>query len=171
MNNLLVFFMPGFGLAFMLKRMIPHQYLYFLVEWPGTVLHELLHFVVGYITNGKPTQFRVTPKKMADGYWSLGSVQFANITWYNGVFIGLAPLNIFVFLYLLMPTSAAISGALFQFWLLVGLFAPSGIPSGIDLKVATQSLYPVFFLFGLLMFFYFNHSFAATSKWSILKGV
>lgn len=62
-----------------------------LAAFPGTLLHELLHFVVGLILLGRPSGFSVVPRRMGHGY-ALGSVRFANVRWYNGFLIGLAPL-------------------------------------------------------------------------------
>lgn len=62
-----------------------------LAAFPGTLLHELLHFIVGLLLFGRPSGLSVLPRRVAHGY-ALGSVRFANVRWYNGCFIGLAPL-------------------------------------------------------------------------------
>jgi hypothetical protein len=110
--------------------------------FPGTLLHEVLHFIVGLLLFGRPSGFSVIPRRVAHGY-ALGSVRFTNVRWYNGCFIGLAPL-------LMLPL------ALWLFaWRMHGLHAPqiqeiawayllatliyASLPSWPDLKVAASS--------------------------------
>lgn len=64
---------------------------FWIIAWPGTVIHELLHLLIGWIINGKPTELSVIPTPWPGGY-ALGYVDFANITWYNSTPIALAPL-------------------------------------------------------------------------------
>ena len=66
---------------------------FFLVNLPGTIVHELSHFIVGLILIGKPVKFTVIPKKTENGY-IMGSVSFTNITTINALPIGLAPLTL-----------------------------------------------------------------------------
>jgi len=67
--------------------------IFFLISLPGTIVHELSHFVIGLILLGKPVNFTVIPKKSENGY-IMGSVGFANITTINAFPIGLAPLTL-----------------------------------------------------------------------------
>jgi hypothetical protein len=62
-----------------------------LLALPGTVCHELCHWVVGKLLNGRPVHFTVIPRREGRGF-ILGSVVLANLRWYNAFFIGLAPL-------------------------------------------------------------------------------
>lgn len=64
--------------------------LYFVTTFPVTLAHELMHLLLGFITLGRPCGFRVWPRRSAGGY-VLGSVSCRNVRWYNGLFIGLAP--------------------------------------------------------------------------------
>lgn len=57
---------------------------------PGTLVHELLHLLVGLLLNGKPVSLSLWPRKASQGRWILGAVGFVNLRWYNAVFIGLA---------------------------------------------------------------------------------
>ena len=66
---------------------------FFLINLPGTIIHELSHFIVGLILRGKPVKFTVIPKKTENGY-IMGSVSFMNITTINALPIGLAPLTL-----------------------------------------------------------------------------
>ena len=122
-------------------RSIRWNWLYFLIIWPGTVLHETCHFIVGFATNGDPTSFDVFPHRSPSGY-TLGSVGFRNVTWYNGVLIGMAPLLIWMGIWLAAPDSAGMDLRSFLYWGISGLLFYSGIPSRTDFKVALKSSYP-----------------------------
>ncbi len=67
-------------------------YLYLLAIWPGTVAHELLHYLAGLLAGAKPVAFSVLPRRKLEGGWVLGSVTFARLRWWNSVPVGLAPL-------------------------------------------------------------------------------
>jgi hypothetical protein len=62
------------------------------VSLPGTVGHELLHFLVGTLTLAKPVRVSLIPKFHRDGSATLGYVMFSNIRWYNALWVGFAPL-------------------------------------------------------------------------------
>lgn len=62
-----------------------------LLSLPGTMGHELLHFVVGTLTLAKPIKASLLPKFHRDGSTTLGYVMFSNIRWYNALFVGFAP--------------------------------------------------------------------------------
>jgi hypothetical protein len=66
-------------------------WLFSLLALPGTLCHELCHWLVGLLLNGHPVHFTVLPKRQGRGF-VLGSVALANLRWYNAFFIGLAPL-------------------------------------------------------------------------------
>src|SRR6266568_7257714 len=62
-----------------------------LLSLPGTIAHELTHFVVGLLLLAKPRGFSIWPT--AEGStWRLGAVSFGNIGLLNGGFVALAPL-------------------------------------------------------------------------------
>jgi len=63
-----------------------------LVSLPGTVGHELLHFLVGTLALAKPVAVSLIPKFHRDGSATLGYVRFSNIRWYNALWVGFAPL-------------------------------------------------------------------------------
>lgn len=66
--------------------------LFALSIWPGTVAHELLHFLAGWVTGAKPVSLSVIPRRTLEGGWVLGSVAFANLRWWNSALVGLAPM-------------------------------------------------------------------------------
>ena len=63
-----------------------------LASLPGTIGHELLHFLVGTLTLAKPVKVSLIPKFHRDGSATLGYVMFSNIRWYNALWVGFAPL-------------------------------------------------------------------------------
>jgi hypothetical protein len=60
------------------------------LAWPGTVLHELSHFLVALITGSKPQTLRLWPERDAEGV-TLGSVSFC-AGWLTAGIVALAPL-------------------------------------------------------------------------------
>ncbi len=66
-------------------------WLFSLLVLPGTLCHELCHWLAGKLLNGHPVHFTVFPRRVGRGF-VLGSVSLANLRWYNAFFIGLAPL-------------------------------------------------------------------------------
>lgn len=126
-----------------------------LVNVPGTILHELLHFVVGLFLNARPCNFTIFPKKdMLGGGYVMGSVGFRNITFYNAVPAGLAPL-------LLLPLSFYINryvlpllpqtlGNYVLYILLQTILIENAIPSRADFKIAFMFLSGVI-LYGTLL--------------------
>lgn len=72
-----------------------------LMWWPSTVIHELSHFLVGYVLGADPVGLSVFPEKRTPGEsWQLGSVTFTRLTWWSKLPVGIAPL-------LLLPPLAA----------------------------------------------------------------
>ncbi len=86
------------GLLHYLRRM---PRFFSLVSLPGTVGHELLHFLVGTLTLARPVKVSLIPKFHRDGSATLGFVKFSNIRWYNALWVGFAPL-------LALPTAIAL---------------------------------------------------------------
>ena len=63
-----------------------------MLSLPGTFGHELLHFLVGTLALARPVKVSLLPKFHRDGSATLGYVMFANIRWYNALWVGAAPL-------------------------------------------------------------------------------
>jgi hypothetical protein len=66
-------------------------WLYALLVWPGTFLHELSHWLMALLLGGRPTALNVVPVRSERG-WRLGSVAIGNLRAFNAVPIALAPL-------------------------------------------------------------------------------
>lgn len=70
-------------------------YVYALIWWPGTVAHELSHFIVGLFLGANPTKLTALPRRNpATGGLVLGEVLFTNLCWWNKLPVGIAPLII-----------------------------------------------------------------------------
>lgn len=67
-------------------------WVYALALWPGTVAHELLHYLAGVLSGARPVSINLLPQRQPDGSWTLGSVSFARLRWWNSVPVGLAPM-------------------------------------------------------------------------------
>jgi hypothetical protein len=114
---------------------------------PGTILHEFLHFIIGFVLNGKPTGFSLIPKRTKSGY-ILGSVSFKNITFYNAFPIAIAPVFSLIpafYLFYLIQTQIDIQVKLLYCYL-IWTFLKSSLPSTQDIKV--MFMYP----FGLALY-------------------
>lgn len=116
--------------------------IYFVTTFPVTLAHELMHLLLGFLTHGQPCGFRVWPRRAANGY-VLGSVSCRNVRWYNGLFIGLAPV-------LLLPCALALLiwrlhaapevSATEAIWAYaVACLTYASLPSWQDLRVALAS--------------------------------
>lgn len=120
-----------------------------LVNVPGTLLHELMHLIVGALFNARPCNFTILPRRNLDGDYVMGSVGFQNIAFYNAVPAALAPLLLLpigfylnrYFLPMMQPT-------LFNYVmyvLLQTIIVENAIPSRTDFNVAGKYFVGVVF--------------------------
>ena len=130
-----------------------------LLALPGTIAHELMHLVVGFVLHAKPHGFSVWPRRNANG-WTLGSVSFANLGLVNGAFVALAPLLLlpiawWSLVHVLVPLWA---GGQWGWWLLGGYLGATALfaalPSLQDIKIGGPSLLLYAVLGGLLLWAY-----------------
>mgnify|MGYP003351616535 FL=1 len=118
--------------------------LFWVIAWPGTVVHEALHYIIGMILLARPSRFSVLPEAKDNIGQTVGYVDFDNIQWYNALPTGLAPLlGIFVALFLAgsMTNEFSLGNAVLC-WLTASILSQS-IPSSQDFKVAFHSLFGV----------------------------
>lgn len=111
---------------------------------PGTMAHELAHYLVAIVTGGRPAPISLWPRREAGG-WVMGSVSFCP-NQFNGALVALAPL------YLLPPlawwcasqhtTASPLAAVVWGYLAAVLLY--SAWPSSIDWKIAFR--YPGTFL-------------------------
>jgi hypothetical protein len=130
------------AMLWVLNRARRSFWLFSLLALPGTLCHELCHWLVGTLLNGRPVHFTVIPRREGRGF-VLGSVALANLRWYNAFFIGLAPLLLLGVAYGLFlwrlggPPVLGWAEAGMVFLLANLVFG--ALPSGPDLRMAARS--------------------------------
>lgn len=126
-----------------------------LINIPGTVLHETAHFIVGLCLWAKPTSFTLFPKKNGNTY-TMGSVGFRNIKFYNALPSAMAPLLLlfaayFLNQYYLNHAHITIWNYLF-FILLETIIIENAIPSSTDFRVAFSRPLGIL-IYGIILLF------------------
>ena len=150
-----IYLTPVLPLCWLFRRLISNRYLYFFFVLGATAAHELSHFIVGLLINAKPIGFSLIPRRTGDKEWALGSVNFRNIRWFNGLPVGLAPLLLLVPFYVRLPESFTIedfkhaTGGDLVFWFALAYILPAAIPSKTDLKIGFGSAAPALILIAL----------------------
>ncbi len=108
-----------------------------LMLWPGTLAHELAHYLSGLLLGARPVTLEVWPRHLGRGHWQLGEVRFARLRWWNKVPIGLAPLALLPLgaaLFWLGLAWPALSWRALALSLLAVQFVLAAWPSGEDLR-------------------------------------
>jgi hypothetical protein len=146
----------GLSVLFLYNRDSPK---FWLLVWPGTVLHEGLHWTVGKVLYAKPMSFSVLPNK--DDSDIIGSVSFSNLNWFNRVPVCMAPilglpLAFILFHYVPSFELWSIQGILIV-WIFSAMIASSW-PSYVDFEVASKNTIGWVFWIGLLVLFLYNKS-------------
>jgi hypothetical protein len=142
------------------------MFLFSLFHLPGTILHELAHFLIGLILLAQPIGFSLFPKRVGSSI-VMGSVSFARLFILTRVFVGMAPILLLpIGLYLsnyfasiLIPMPFNVMNALkatFFGYILYTIFI-SSIPSSTDFKVAFGWLiYPLIIMILILTYIYIS---------------
>ena len=133
--------LPALLLGLLIQHAFPHPLARAVVLWPGTLVHELLHWIVGFVLNAKPVSMTLLPRRLSDRQWALGSVAFRNVRWYNAVFVGLAPLLAIVAAMLNTPAAEHWQPTLHDlcYWAIAAPRLAMCLPSGPDLRMAGKS--------------------------------
>lgn len=110
-----------------------------LINIPGTILHELTHFLVGLMLYARPCNFKILPQRTIEGY-VMGSVGFRNVTFYNAVPAALAPLlllpiGFYINRYLLPEMTPTLINCILYI-LVQTVIIENAMPSKADFKVA-----------------------------------
>ena len=114
--------------------------IFWVLAWPGTVVHELLHFTVGMVLLAQPCNLSIFPKPRTEQGQELGRVDFQNIGWWNALPTGIAPMLGIPIAFILMsvfpftPTLTGFIGA----WIIASILSQSW-PSRVDFEVAFES--------------------------------
>lgn len=130
-----------------------------LLAFPGTLAHELAHFVVGFLLRAKPQGFSVWPRSYGHA-WILGAVSFRNIGLLNGAWVALAPLLLLpVAWHSLIHVSLPLwTMGLWGWWLLAGYLTATALfaalPSIQDIKLGGRSLLVYAVIGGLIWLAY-----------------
>jgi hypothetical protein len=126
----------------------------------GTLLHELAHFFIALVLNGRPTSFTILPRRQGD-MWVFGSVEITNSQWYNALPIAMAPLLLFLAAYFLdrwyiaMPIEKTLWSD-FGYLMALVILVENAIPSTQDFKVAFSKIFGVLFFSALFGYFFFH---------------
>lgn len=107
------------------------------VVWPGTVVHEIMHYLVGKLLFADPQAIKILPTHDEQGE-IYGSVTFGNLAWYNAAPVALAPLlGLPLALYMFGHTHYFVNTWLVIpfVWILVAIISQS-MPSSTDWHVA-----------------------------------
>jgi hypothetical protein len=118
---------------------------FWILAWPGTVVHEILHYIVALITFGKPHNLVILPSNESGGT-VLGSVQCGNLNWFNKIPVALAPLlaiPIAIVMMSLMKFSWTTGGIFNAF--IISSIVSSCVPSSVDMEIATSSMVGMIF--------------------------
>ena len=147
----LLYQLPAITLGLLLKRILVWPLAQAILFLPGTMLHEGWHWLIAFLTDGQPTRLSLIPKKASNGKWILGSVSISNLTWYNGLPIGLAPLMTPLVMVLLTPslTHWQFSSGDILFWAISAPLWMTSLPSAQDMKLVFKSIWPIL-LVGIL---------------------
>lgn len=115
-----------------------------LVGLAGTWLHEMSHFVVGFILGARPVSFSIWPRREGRN-WILGAVGFTRLNIFNSAFVAFAPLLLLgisavTMLYWTIP---ALEAGSYGSWGISGYIVAccffSCMPSSTDIKVGALS--------------------------------
>lgn len=121
------------------RRTYRSMFLAALINIPGTILHETAHFIVGLLLWAKPTTFSLFPKKSGDTY-TMGSVGFRNIAFYNAFPSAMAPLALlwaaFWFNNWYLTNAKITIWNYLVFILLETVIIENAVPSSTDFRVA-----------------------------------
>jgi hypothetical protein len=132
-----------------LIRASQNKELFWVLAWPGTVVHEMLHYIVGFFLGARPSEMSVVPKTTESN--TVGYVNFETLNWFNALPTAMAPL-------LALPLAGWIVGQVTLEWSVAGAFwiwAVSSIiaqswPSTTDFAVGTQNKVGLIFWAGVV---------------------
>jgi hypothetical protein len=90
----LLYLLPSVVFAIMIKALSGRLIVFTFLTLAGTLCHEIAHYVIGFLTNARPTSINIIPKRIDRHHYQMGAVTFSNLRWYNAVFTALAPIII-----------------------------------------------------------------------------
>jgi hypothetical protein len=94
-SDVLLYLVPSAALAVVIRILAGAHPFFFLFTVAGTICHEMMHFLVGWLSGARPAGLSIIPVKQG-GHWLLGSVTLTRVRWYNAAPAALAPMLIIV---------------------------------------------------------------------------
>ncbi len=138
-NNRFYLILMAVGLVHLKQATYKSMFWAAVINIPGTLLHELMHFIVGLVLNARPCNFTIFPKRCPEGY-VMGSVGFRNATFYNALPSALAPLALLPLGYyinkMVLPELEPTLINCILYMLLQIILIENAMPSKTDFKVA-----------------------------------
>ncbi len=118
--------------------------IFWVLAWPGTVVHEVLHYTVGFFLGARPTEISVVPDRAESN--TIGYVNFENLNWFNALPTAMAPMLAF-------PLAWWVSTVVKLEWSLIGVFwvwvvsavIAQAWPSKVDFAMGTKKILGVIF--------------------------
>lgn len=153
-------FAVGAGLGWLALRVARGPYLLWFAKLPGTLAHELAHYLVAVATFSSPSPISLHLKRDANG-WRLGSVAFLPGFWTAGL-VALAPAWVLPLVIYGLWREAYVSGLVYNLaaGYLAMILAAAALPSRQDWSIAIR--YPA----GTLII----AAGAAFAFWAVLLG-
>lgn len=75
---------------FVLTRCLPGMG-YLILHIPTSFMHEFMHWLMVLFTGGTPNMKSLIPKRLEDGNWLLGYVEFEGVKWWAVGLVAMAP--------------------------------------------------------------------------------
>lgn len=149
-----------------LKRI---KFIYILFVLPGTIFHELAHFIFAVFLNAKPVGFSLIPKQLENGNYQLGSVSISNARFYNIFLVAIAPLFNILIAYILIKNidinnDLILSNFIFSY--IIFSLLNQSIPSSVDILMIIYNPSSFLFISIILVFICYNFNI-----YEIIKGL
>ena len=147
-SDVLLYLIPSAALAVVIRILAGTHPFFFLFTVAGTICHEMMHFLAGWLSGARPAGLSIIPVKQG-GRWLLGSVTLTRVRWYNAAPAALAPMLIIAIPFAVawwrtgpgwkfepvdLPIAFALAPQFLSFW-----------PSMVDWRIALRS-WPYLFL-------------------------
>lgn len=132
----------------------------FLVNFTGVLLHELSHFLVGFISGARPYSISLIPHKNKDNSYTMCSVNFLNLNYFNSFPTAMAPLLLLIVAYYLRIWFFKYFDLYFipnqiLYLFLMAILVDNGVPSWQDFKVGFYFIKGIFIWIALGITAYF----------------
>ncbi|MGZ3235967.1 MAG: hypothetical protein ACXU8A_01165 [Burkholderiaceae bacterium] len=89
-----LYLLPSIVLALFIKALSERFIVFTFLTLAGTLCHEMAHYIVGFLTNARPTSISIIPRKIDRHHYQMGAATFSNLRWYNAAITALAPILI-----------------------------------------------------------------------------